>query len=115
MNETISIPEKLGRWALAWGIAAALSAYPPQVLIFFWLFPVGMFEFLLPPNDYQRSISFNISSLLIIGWIIYGLLTIIAFCQNQRSHFRIVFMILCVLLAMNVAGCYHGRTKLHFE
>ncbi len=42
-----------------------------------------------------------------IGWIVYGVLTLIILRSKSRTTFWIYYIIFCVLLTLNTVGCHH--------
>jgi hypothetical protein len=115
-SETISLEARCLLWAAAWFVVIAAFAIPmPGVLVFFWMFPAGMFEAVLDPESYHRSLSFTPSAPMMIGWMIYAAFGALALCQNRRTRYWFIYGLFCVLLILNVTGCYHGLNHLHFE
>ena len=118
MNQSESIP-LAGRcwlWTGAWCVAGIAMIATVGIVPFFWLFPMGLFQFVLSEDAYQDSVlSLRFSPLLIAGWLIYAVLTILGLSFRRRAHYWAVYAILCVLLALNVVGCYSGISRLHFE
>ena len=112
-SEAISFRAQCLFYALAWSVALAILAIPTFHLAglsgWLWLgfFPAGLFGFMLSPSSYQKILRSLLSSPVVIGWMLYAVLTALALFQNRRSRFWILYGILCALLALNVAGCYH--------
>ena len=66
-------------------------------LIFAPNFPIGLFAFFGGANN-----SFN----FLVGWALYcGIVTILVFARKQ-GVFIFFYVVLCVLLVMDVVGCY---------
>lgn len=93
----ISCNRRYNFLAIAWGAVAVLT-FPG--IFFPTLFPAGFFRvFGIHENDVIGHSS------LAIGWLVYVALTVGAcLCRRKRNYF-IIYTILCVLLAINVAGC----------
>ena len=108
MNQTgdISRRAKIWLWLAAWIIAALATAIPdPRVLLFAFLFPTGLLEFvpenlgILEPPD-SGYLWFLIVCILYIG------LTITALLQSRRLWYFILYAVLCAILALNAVGCH---------
>ncbi len=82
---------------------------------FFWLFPIGLFQFVLSDDAYERLAMVRVSPPLVGGWIMYAALTVLAVSVSRRVPYWLLFSMLCLLLALNVTGCYCGMSRLHFE
>ncbi|HXB59103.1 MAG TPA: hypothetical protein VNU95_06045 [Candidatus Acidoferrales bacterium] len=100
----ISLRWRIGLWVAAWIIAAiATVGIGLGFLLYAWMFPSGLLNECMP-KDWDPPISDTV--FLILGWAIYVGLTICGLMQKRRVRYFIVFGILCVLLAVNVAGCH---------
>jgi hypothetical protein len=73
------------------------------LLLYAWMFPSGLLA-LFVPKDWDPPISEVV--ILIMGWALYVGLTVFTALQKRRTCYFIIFGILCVLLALNVAGCH---------
>jgi hypothetical protein len=101
--KTIALRWRIGLWVAAWVLAAiATVGTGLGYLLYAWMFPSGLVT-LFAPKDWDPPISETI--ILILSWAIYVGLTAYGLWQNRRVRYFIVFGILCVLLALNVAGC----------
>jgi hypothetical protein len=99
----ISLRRRVWLWIGAWGVAAiATVGASPGLLFGAWIFPLGMVGFM--PDNWQSPV--GPTTLLIIGWLPYVVLTIIGLSQNRRARYFAIFGILCALLAFNLAGCH---------
>jgi hypothetical protein len=104
MPKTIALRWRITLWAAAWVVATiATVGTGLGYLLYAWMFPSGL-VILFAPKDWDPPISETI--ILILGWAIYVGLTIYGLLQNRRVRYFVVFGILCVLLALNVAGCH---------
>jgi hypothetical protein len=108
MNQSpeISKRARIKLWVAAWVVAAIATAIPqPSVLLFAFLFPTGLVEFVpekLVPLDPPDS-----GYICLFGfYILYIGLTIIALLQSRRLWYFILYAVLCGILALNVAGCH---------
>ena len=97
-------------WAIALSLCLPLMFLtgdvlaPETVLISLVAFPSGLFSLL----GSSASIVVGESQLTrsIVGWILYaGVSTLALSCRRDGWHLR-VFILLCILLAANVVGCY---------
>jgi hypothetical protein len=108
MNQTANISRRsrIWFWLAAWLIAALAMAIPnPRVLLFAFLFPTGLFEFvpqglsILEPPD-AGYLWFVIFCLFYVG------LSITALLQSRRLWYFVLYAVLCSILALNVVGCH---------
>ena len=67
-------------------------------------FPIGLFAPFVSSGDVLHSYG---PVLLIGGWGLYAVLTIMGFMYRHR----VIFWTLCCLLALNIAGCQLPQTK----
>jgi len=97
-------------WAIALGLCVPLVFMtgellsPETVLISLVAFPSGLFSLL---GSYA-SMAVGESPLMrsIVGWTLYaGLSTLLLVHRRDGWHLRL-FILLCILLAANVVGCY---------
>lgn len=95
---------KLGYWLAAWG-ATILIAFliNPQSIRTAIFFPIGLLALL--PNGEHMAIFAGIVGGWIVGWIFYIVLSVVLFCAKKSNHFFLIYIIFCILLALNVAGC----------
>jgi hypothetical protein len=98
----ISLRWRVWLWLGAWGIAAiATVGASPGLLFCAWIFPLGLVGFM--SSNWQAPV--GPTTLLVMGWLPYIVLTIVGLSQNRRARYFVVFGILCAFLAFNVAGC----------
>jgi hypothetical protein len=97
-------------WAIALGLCLPLVFMagellaPETVLISLVAFPSGLFSLLGAGASMVVGESRLTRS--IVGWILYaGVSTLLLSCRRDSWH-RPVFILLCILLAANVVGCY---------
>jgi len=70
------------------------------VFMFPQFFPAGLFRiFGVKETDTIDH------SLVAIGWVVYVLLTVAACLVHRKRTYFIIYTILCILLALNIAGC----------
>jgi hypothetical protein len=113
----ISLRRRIWFWIGAWGIATvATVGLSPGLLLFAWLFPVGLLNFApagwdsSPPSDPSAGVD----SMIVLGWLLYIALTIVGLSQSRRTRYFVIFGILCVLLALNVVGCrFEQKQPMH--
>jgi hypothetical protein len=77
-------------------------------LLYALYFPSGLCEMLMPKN---WDLPVSDAVLLILGWALYVGLIIAALLQKRRWRYFVVYGILCVLLALNAAGCHHDLSQ----
>ncbi len=98
---------RLTNWAIAWAVALALTwliVFPaPMGVVFLPQFAAGLFVFL--PNG----------PALVIGWATYLILTVLLLRSRSRARYRMLLVVLCVLFAVNIAGCKHIVRNTHFQ
>lgn len=90
------------RWKLlliAWGIGLVASGFPnPDSISIIWFFPLGLIKVVGweggHPNDF------------IVGWVLYLALTVVALVSRPRVLYFTFYIILCILLLLNIAGCH---------
>jgi len=101
----ISLHARLRLWAIAWGVAAAvMTVGEPRCWLAFWAFPLFTpFGFALAQlfggKQNQEWIIFA------SGWLYYVVLSFWGLYARYRRRFFMVFIILCVSLLLNCAGC----------
>jgi hypothetical protein len=99
----ISLWRRIGLWLVAWGGAAIACAVPdPFVLLYAGAFPAGILAFLLPNGVWGNETTLG---LLGLGWVFYAGLTVGGLREKRSSKYFRFYAVLCVLLALNVAGC----------
>jgi len=108
---TISLRWRISLWILAWVIAAIATVEGGiALLIYSWMFPSGLLA-LFTPKDWDPPVSEVV--ILIFGWLLYVGLTVFGLLQKRRIRYFITFGILCVLLALNVAGCHKDMNEIN--
>jgi hypothetical protein len=104
VDEPISTSEKRRFWFGAWGIVILITlVMNPASIITAPLFPVGLFA-LFPNGDDKAIVAWGTGS-FIIGWVFYILLSIIMFITKKKGVFFLLYIIFCILLALNISGC----------
>jgi hypothetical protein len=83
---------------IPWTAAVVLTF--PGVFMFPQFFPAGFFRFLG-----VKEADAIARSWVVLGWMIYLGLTIAACLSRRRISYFIVYSVLCVLIALNIAGC----------
>jgi hypothetical protein len=111
-NKLLSKKMRVGLWLIAWVLAAAAiigSALP--VLIFGWLFPLGLAA---PFGASHWTSAVPTYAILFVGWSGYIALSVYGLKQAQRvRHFR-TYAIQISILILNVSGCLYELTHMHF-
>lgn len=91
-------------WFGAWGIVILITlAMNPASIITAPLFPMGLFA-LFPNGDDKAIVAWGTGG-FIVGWLFYVLLSIVMFTTNRKGIFFLLYIIFCILLALNVGGC----------
>ncbi len=83
-------------------VPKALSVSPLLILVF----PMGLVEILGMHTKNPMPGGFDDPPAFIPACVLYIVLTTALFCLPQGRAFRALFVVLLVLLAMNVVGCY---------
>jgi len=92
-------------WAVAWAITAILLTIDvPGVWQAFWLFPLCAPVSYLLGNIVTAGDDWTL--IISCGWLYYILLTVWGLCTPRRIVYFIIYTILCISLAVNVAGCH---------
>ena len=102
---------------IAWGLAGATIMSMGLDLIFAaFIFPVGFLAlFRTSKNALYETPHIWMYAALLIGWIVYGVLTLVIMRSKSRKTFWIYYIIFCVLLTLNTAGCHHIIRALNSE
>src|SRR6266851_7843534 len=98
-QRSISEWAKFGLWLVPWLVV--LLIFGPGNIAWIWLFPVGLLGFLVP-----NSFELLFFILPILGWILYALFTAAALDARRWRTYFVLFLILCLLLCLNLAGCH---------
>ena len=102
-SEPISTRAKLGYWFVAWaGVALVTLLINPSAIKAAPFFPAGLLG--LFGNEENGIIAWMLGA-WVLGWGLYIVLTISMFRETKRDAFFRTYLMLCVLLALNVAGC----------
>jgi hypothetical protein len=97
---------------VAWAVALLIPdlsrathdvRYALFAVVWVWAFPTGVSYFLFP-DDALLEFTPGIVGLLLI-WLCYLGLTLLAFRQHRSLRYFLVYGLLCVLLLLNAAGC----------
>ena len=103
-DESFSKRTKLLFWLGAWGgVVLATLAINPAYLRATAMFPIGLFAFLA--NGTQNAFWAWATGGFIIGWVIYVVLSAMMFNAKNKRGFIVIYVIFCILLALNVGGC----------
>jgi hypothetical protein len=109
--EAISKPMRVSLWFIAWGLAASATVAPAfALLLFCWLFPLGLAA-PLGASDWTSPVATY--GTLFAGWSLYITLSIFGLKQRQRARYFWAYSILLLLLAANAAGCRYEVTHMH--
>jgi hypothetical protein len=83
------------------------------LVLFFWLFPVGLFA---PFGGGDTTVDPPVGgyALLVGGWVLYIALSVYGLRQRQRVRYFWVYGVLVALLALNAAGCRYEMAHIHF-
>jgi len=103
-DESFSRRTKLLLWIAAWGgVIFAVLAINPAYIRAAFLFPIGLFAFLA--NGTQNAFWAWVAGGFIIGWMLYAVLSAMMFGAKNKQFFIVIYVIFCILLALNVGGC----------
>ena len=105
-TDQISNRAKWGLYLFAWGAVLFVSVVgSPSSLLATPYFPVGLLAML--PDGVNKAIDAWMRGpvLILIGWSIYGALTFIIGRTKKTGAFLLVYILFCVLLALNLVGC----------
>jgi hypothetical protein len=87
----ISLRRRIWLWIGAWSIAAIATVWGSSpsllILVYAWLFPIGLFGF--EPANWQAPVSTPV--FLVLSWMFYVVLTIIGLSQSRRVRYFVVF------------------------
>jgi hypothetical protein len=103
-DDSFSKRTKLLFWFGAWGgVVLAIIAINPANLRAAAMFPIGLFAFLA--NGTQNAFWAWATGGFIIGWVLYAVLSGLLFNAKNKRVFIAIYIIFCILLALNVGGC----------
>jgi hypothetical protein len=98
------VPERL-KWVLfysAWAVVVLVMN--PKNLLVAPLFPVGLLAVF--PGGEQAAVMFSMLVVPgLLGWILYAALSMLIARTRKIGTFFPVYLVLCVVLALNVVGC----------
>jgi hypothetical protein len=81
----------------------AMMVPNPSIIVFAMFFPAPLGLILRTENMFP----------IIVGWLIYAVLVLGSlFAKNKKIHRRF-FLIFCILLLINIAGCHIMGTDIH--
>ncbi len=106
-SRTLEIPfqRRFKLWQIAFGLALLVTGIrSPILILYFWAFPLGLVHVLRGSGNSSES--------LLVSWIIYGVLSICLWVCRPKTIFLILYVLFCLLLAVNVAGCYQMQGDL---
>ena len=102
----IPLPRRWKLWLIAWGVGLIAAGFPnPALIVYAWLFPWGLMEAV----GWKRS---GYDSDYIVGWLPYIALTVAALFSRPRVFYFTLYVTLCILLALNAAGCQQMNAKM---
>lgn len=105
-GESISVGTKVVCWSAAWVVVIlATLVTNPGGLRYAFFFPMGWSAF-LQTSDLQKAL-LGLTGWWVIGWCFYVALTFVLFVIRNRYLYFTVFLIFCLLLALNAVGCKH--------
>jgi hypothetical protein len=91
-------------WCAAWGgVVLAILAINPAYLRAAVIFPIGLFAFF--SNGTQSAFWVWATGSFLIGWVLYAALSAMMFGAKNKRVFIVIYIIFCILLALNVGGC----------
>ena len=91
---------------IAWIVGLIAAGFPnPTLLLWVWLFPLGLFEIA------GRQFT-GLDSDYVIGWLFYALLTALALVSRPRFLYFIFYTVLCILLILNIVGCQQMNARM---
>lgn len=103
-KEPLSIGTKSGYWFAAWaGVALVTLLFNPSAMAAALFFPAGLFG--LFGNEESGIVAWMMGAWA-LGWVLYVVLTISMLRATKRSAFFQTYIVFCILLALNVAGCH---------
>lgn len=104
---TEAIPRRVKWWLLvaAWcTVFLSTLATNPAYLITAPSFPVGLAAW-LPHGAESAAIAWMLVVPVTAGWVMYLILSWFLIRARKRGLFLFLYIVLCVLLALNVIGC----------
>jgi len=105
LNQPVSATVKGYFVCGAWGmVILATLALKPAYLLTAPAFPLGLLA-LFPNGESKAVIGWITGIPLFIGWGIYGLLFWTISRTSKKGTFFLIYLILCAILALNIAGC----------
>jgi len=106
-RQPLPSPVKWTLWLVAWVVVVlATISNDPEQLRGALAFPVGFYG-LLPAETSILFAWFGAWCAVVGGWMIYGWLTIAMQLARELRTFSVCYLLFCVLLILNVAGCRH--------
>jgi hypothetical protein len=106
-DKPVSFRRRCFLWLTAWGfVALAVCAINPEYLRAIFFFPIGLFG-LFGGDEKAVETSFTAcaTGAFIFGWLLYAALSVAIFTVGKRKTFTAIYIIFCILLALNVGGC----------
>ncbi len=86
-------------WLIAWVVGLIAAGFPnPALIAVIWCFPLGLMN-VVRWDGYADDY-------LIVGWLFYGALTVVALMSRPRVLYFTLYIILCILLLLNIVGCH---------
>ena len=104
---------RVGLWLVACAVAAAATVAPSLTLLLFcWLFPMGLAA---PFGASEWNSPVATYGTLAVGWSVYIGLSVYGLRQSRRAQYFAAYAILLALLVLNVAGCRYEVVHMKFN
>lgn len=108
--DEIPFKRRLKLWLMAWAVGLVAAGFPhPVMIVWVWVFPLGLMEAFSLDNKIPGE-----DAVYFLVWLPYIGLTIAALLARRRADFTKLLILLCLLLAVNVAGCRHMNANMDF-
>jgi hypothetical protein len=96
-------------WMSAFGILTILRG---RELWPFWIyFPIGLLSEVSAILGEPPGIGDQARHAVLLGWVVYVVLAYPIFLTRTRRTFFVAYAVLCIALAVNVAGCHTAGTR----
>ena len=104
-DEFLSTSKKWWYFLSAWGAVALLTlVLTPEYLLAAPWFPVGLLA-LLPDGGKTAVTAWMTLFPIVLGWGVYCVFSVVLFKIRRAQTFFIVYVLFCILLALNIGGC----------
>lgn len=102
-NIQLSTKAKCGYWFGAWaGVGILTLILSPSSIVAVPFFPAGLLGFF---GHEESGIIGFMTGAWVLGWVLYMVLTVSMVRAKKRDAFFRTYVVFCILLALNVAGC----------